>query len=250
MRYLLSFALIFAFFLYHPDSQTSKVTKEPFEFNGRSRSYFLFVPKTAQANAPLLLILHGSGMDGRSLVDEWKVVAEKEGVIIAAPNSLGGAGWSLETDGPAFIGKLLEALEAKRSFDSRRVYLFGYSAGAVYALQLSLLESEYFAATAVYAGAIDPASEARVAQAVRKIPVALFVSTSDPFFPISKVEATRNLLKRHGFPVKMKEFSLDDSVHGHDYFSIAQSVNRDSWNFLKGYQLASAPVFRHTGESP
>ena len=34
------------------------------------------------------------------------------------------------------------------------MYLFGHSAGAGQALYLSLLESEYFAATAVHAGAL------------------------------------------------------------------------------------------------
>lgn len=241
MHYLWLLAIVFAASL-QPNLQTDKTTKESFDAGGQqARTFFLFVPKTAPSlPPPLVLILHGSGMDGRSMVREWKELAKKEGIILAAPNSLNAGGWSLEHDGPAFIQELIEAIKAKHPFDERRVYLFGYSGGAAYALQLSLLESEYFAATAVYAGAIDSRSRSRTAQAKRKIPIALFVSTNDPFFPIPKVQATRNLLKESGFPVEMKEISLDETVHGHDYFSVAGTINRHAWNFLKNHKIAAA----------
>ena len=251
MHYLWLWAFVFAASFYQPNVQTDKIIKVSFDVGGQARTFFLFAPKTApEATAPLMLILHGSGMDGRSLMEEWKELAKKEGIILAAPNSLSAGGWSLEHDGPAFIHKLMAAVKAKHPFDERRVYLFGYSGGAVYALQLSLLESEYFAATAVYAGAIDSGSYNRLAQAKRKIPIALFVGTNDPFFPIPKVQATRNLLKQSGFPVLMKEIFLDEMVHGHDYFSVARTINRHSWNFFKNYKLDATPTFRRFENNP
>jgi len=244
MRSLSLFFFFLSQLLYQPTSQSDKIVKQTFDLDGQSRSYYIFVPEKISAHAPLLLVLHGSNMDGRSIVEEWKEIARKEGFIVVGPDSLNPAGWSLETDGPGFIYALVEALKAKYQIDARRVYLFGYSAGAVYALQLSMLESEYFAATAVYAGAMDPTTYNRVERAKRKIAVALFVGTDDPFFPVPKVKATRNELKRQGFPVYMKEFWIDDSLHGHDYHSVAGAVNRESWRFLKGYQLEGEAKFK------
>jgi poly(3-hydroxybutyrate) depolymerase len=237
MHYLNIILLTLSPFLNQPASETGKIVKEAFDLNGKARSYYLFVPKSGASNTPLVILLHGSGGSGRSLVEEWKSLAGKEGLLLAGPDSNVSSGWSLESDGPEFINELIETIKAKHRIDPRRVYLFGYSAGAVYALQLSMLMSERFAATAVYAGAMDPASFGRIDRAKRKIPIALFVSTNDPFFPVAKVRATLNALKEHGFPAHMKEVWVDDSAHGHDYRTVARSVNSDAWKFLKKHEV-------------
>ncbi len=48
----------------------------------------------------------------------------------------------------------LKSLKTKYPINPRRVYLFGHSAGAIFALHMSLMESQYFAAAAVHAGAL------------------------------------------------------------------------------------------------
>lgn len=221
--------------------QTDKIVRQSFDYDGRARPYYVYAPAGAGPDAPLLLALHGSGMDGRSVVSEWKEVARKEGLIVVGPDSSSGFGWSLKADGAGFMRGLVETLRGKLSFDPRRLYLFGYSAGAVYALQLSMIESDYFAAAAVYAGAMDPSTYKNMGQARRKIPIAIFVSTNDPFFPAAKVQATRNALRENGFPVYLKEVSVDDSSFGHDYGTVAGQVNRESWQFLRGYRLEAEP---------
>ena len=67
-----------------------------------------------------------------------------------------------------------------------------HSAGAVQALYLSLLESEYFAATAVHAGALDLGAGQFMDRAQRKIPIAIFVGTNDQFN-----RSVWEFLKRH-----------------------------------------------------
>jgi poly(3-hydroxybutyrate) depolymerase len=237
MHYLALFVLILSPSLYQSSFQPGKIVKEAFDVDGKTRSYYLLVPKSIKSDAPLVLLLHGSGMNGRSLVEEWKSLAGKEGLILAGPDSNVASGWSLDSDGPEVVYELMETIKARHRINPRRVYLFGYSAGAVYALQLSMLMSDKLAATAVYAGAMDPASYKRIERAKRKIPVALFVSTNDPFFPVHKVRATYTVLKENGFSAYMKEVWVEDAVHGHDYNSVARSVNRDAWKFLKKYEL-------------
>ena len=47
-----------------------------------------------------------------------------------------------------------KTLKSKYPINPRRVYLFGHSAGASFALHMSLMESQYFAAAAIHAGAL------------------------------------------------------------------------------------------------
>src|ERR1017187_3129162 len=69
---------------------SGEVRKESLKIDGRQHIYFVFVPKTppGPSGAPLLMLLHGSGHDGLSLLDPWKELASKEGIVLVAPNSI------------------------------------------------------------------------------------------------------------------------------------------------------------------
>src|SRR5207253_3820492 len=111
-----------------------KIVKEQILSNKRKRTFYLYVPASAKAPAPLIVLLHGSGRDGMSLIEKWRELADKEGVIIVGPDSEGASGWSMPRDGPDFLRDLVEDLKSKYPINPRRVYLFGHSAGAVFAL--------------------------------------------------------------------------------------------------------------------
>jgi polyhydroxybutyrate depolymerase len=66
------------------------ITKELITSNGKTRAYYLYVPSSIKPGspAPLVVMLHGSGRVGMSLVEKWKDLAKKEGFIIAGPDSL------------------------------------------------------------------------------------------------------------------------------------------------------------------
>jgi len=215
-----------------------KVTKESLESSGSKRTYYLFVPASAKASAPLVVLLHGSGHNGLSLLEEWKALAAREGFVIAGPDSSDPKGWRIPEDGPEFIRDLVEALKQKHPFNPRRVYLFGHSAGAVFALNLSLMESEYFAAAAVHAGAWRRQSDSGVIRyATRKTPLAIFVGDGDEFFPLDAVRATESALKGGGFEVEVK--ILNDRTHS--YAEVAPDVNRAAWRFLRRHELGGEP---------
>ncbi|HYW70553.1 MAG TPA: alpha/beta fold hydrolase, partial [Pyrinomonadaceae bacterium] len=153
---------------------SGKVLKESFISHGKSRIFYLFVPENLKPTqpAPLIVLLHGSGHNGLSLVDKWKDLAAREGVIIAGPDSADPSIWSPVADGPDVLRDLVEQLRSKYSINSRQIYLFGHSGGAVYALTVSMLQSEYFAATAVHAGAWRQTQEYQLPKmATRKIPI-------------------------------------------------------------------------------
>jgi poly(3-hydroxybutyrate) depolymerase len=217
-----------------------KVSKEKIESGGRKRTYHLFAPSSAKPQAPLVVLLHGSGRDGLSLVDKWKALAAREGFLLAGPDSRGSQGWNIPEDGPDFIRDLVEALKAKYRLDPRRVYLFGHSAGAVFALHLAMMESEYFAAAAVHAGAWREQREFKsLEEARRKTSLAIFVGDRDSFFPLSAVRATEAALKGRGHEIAVTV------IRGHDhwYYDRAPDINRAAWEFLKGKFLDSDPKY-------
>lgn len=239
--YALFLSTLFIASLAYPVS-TQEISKELITSKGKKRAYYLFVPEKLNPDvpSPLIVLLHGSGRNGNSLVEKWKDLAKKEKVIIVGPDALNSQVWNIPGDGPDFLYELVEALKATYRINPRRVYLFGHSAGAGQALYLSLLESEYFAATAVHAGALHGRQDSQLMErAKRKIPIAIFVGTNDSFFPLPVVRATRDALNAQGFNSELTEIK----GHTHWYYDRAPEINRSAWEFLKKYELTGDPLY-------
>lgn len=217
-----------------------KITKELITSQNKTRAYYLFVPDKLKGPAPLLITLHGSGRNGLSLVEKWKDLASKEGLIVAGPDATNSQTWMTPEDGPAFLHDLAEELKAKYPVNPKRVYLFGHSAGAVFALGMSMFESKYFAATAIHAGAWrDPRELVLISVAKRKIPLAIAVGDRDQFFPLADVKSTSDKLKENGFEVELTIMKN----HDHWYYDLASKINEGLWTFLKKYELTEDPVY-------
>ena len=223
-------------------SATPKIEKESFTSQDKKRTFYLFVPETAKPGAalPMLVLLHGSGHNGLSLVERWKDLASKEGIVLAGPDSNDPSRWTSDNDGPNVIHDLVETVKSRYPIDPRRVYLFGHSGGAVYAINMSLMESEYFAAGAVHAGSFRERKEFEmISRATRKIPLAIWVGTADQYFSLKSIRETRDALVGSGFPVEVTEVP----GHDHNYYGIAQRINEAAWQFLKKYRLPTDQRF-------
>jgi poly(3-hydroxybutyrate) depolymerase len=220
----------------------AKVQKLTFGSGGVNRTYYLFVPEKASPGpSPLLLLLHGSGRNGKTLVDPWLPLAKSEGIILVAPDASNPQAWRIPEEGPDFFHDLVELVRiSNEAVDARRMYVFGHSAGATHGLDLGLLESEYFAAVAVHAGVVSPEIAPILDQAPRKIPMAIWVGTNDAFFPVAAVRQTRDVLKAKGFNAQLTEIA----GHTHDYYGIAGDLNKKVWEFLKAHTLPAAPRFQ------
>jgi tetratricopeptide (TPR) repeat protein len=218
-----------------------KITKENLVSAGKKRTYYLYVPKSVQPSTtvPLVVLLHGSYHVGLSLAEKWQDLADREGFIILAPDSADSSKWSVPGDGPAFIHELVESLKSKYPVDPKRVYLFGHSGGAVFGLLMSLYESEYFAATAIHAGALPAESTATIELAKRKTPIQIQIGTVDKSFPLKSVRSTRDLLNAHGFAVQLIEMP----GHDHWYYDLAAKINQSAWEFLQTHALSNEPRF-------
>jgi len=224
-----------------PYALTAKIEQRTLTSKGAKRTYSLFVPDSVTKDhpAPLIVTLHGSGRDGKSLLSSWQALAEKEGIVLAGPDANERAGWAMPVDGPVFLRDLVEDVKSSVPIDEHRVYLFGHSAGASFGLLMALAESEYFAAVAVHAGAIAPQSYPTIQVAKRKIPIQIYVGDRDPYFPLRDVRVSRDELVKNGFAAELIEMK----GHDHDYYSFAKTINERAWSFLKSQALAQPQKF-------
>jgi predicted esterase len=146
---------------------------------------------------------------------------------------LDSAGWSTQTDPPAFLHAVVEQVAAQHAIDRSRIYLFGHSAGAMYSLVLALGDSEYYASAAVHAGALRADQYNLFQYAERKMPTAIWVGDRDPSFPLDMVNATKKEFDKNGIPLELTIIPN----HDHNYYVISDDVNRKAWEFLKKSQL-------------
>lgn len=219
----------------------ARLEKHTLISRGKERGYYLFVPEGVDKEhpAPLLVTLHGSGRNGSILVEKWRGLAGRSRIVVAGPDSIDASRWSAPDDGPQLLHDLVEEIKKKYAIDGRRVYLFGHSAGACFALQMGLLESEYFAAVALHAGALQREDYSLTSYASRKMPFAMFVGTRDPLFPLDAVRATRDQLQKRGFVAELTEIRN----HTHDYYGRSDSINKSAWTFLERHSLSAEPKF-------
>ena len=236
------FVLLAGWLLAAPLFGGQGIVKETLEHAGAQRIYYLYVPAHLPENAkvPLLLTFHGSGRDGRSLVEKWTKLADGNGFIVAGLDSKDKQFWSFPEDGPDLVKALVDRLQARYPVDPSRLYVFGHSAGAVFGLKLGLLESAYFAAVAVHAGSFrDQEDFSVISMAKRKIPFKIIIGDRDAYFPLGTATATADALKAQGFTVDREVVKR----HDHWYYDRAQQFNESAWGFLKDQRLAGEPNY-------
>ena len=219
-----------------------RIEKRTLTSREKSRAYYLYVPPGLSSDrpAPLILTLHGSGSNGRRLVEQWKDLAEKEGIVLAGPDAITPGRWASPEDGPLFLRDVVEDVRARYPIDGRRLYLFGHSAGAVFGLQMACLESEYFAAAVLHAGAIEESYYSIFDFASRKVPIAIVIGPRDKYFPMSVVRPTAEALKARGFPAVLHEIA----GHDHNYYGRSKEINAWAWAFLSAVRLPEDAKYR------
>jgi polyhydroxybutyrate depolymerase len=163
-------------------------------FGGRVRTYRLFRPRSLplQQAAPLILLLHGcsnnSGSgDELAATSHFDDEASKLRSIAAYPDAVGcwndgsGHGPATTIDDFGFIGQLITALSADLPIDKTRVFVAGFSIGALMALRVACELSGQVLAVAAVAGTLlhdDPACHP-----TEPVSVLAMIGTDDFNFP-------------------------------------------------------------------
>ena len=160
------------------------------ESGGLQRSYILHVPPSydGTGRTPLVLNLHGFGSNARqqAIYSGLPAKADREGFIVVTPDGAGTPQrWNILTaagvDDVAFMGDLLNRVEADLCIDERQVFAAGISNGSAFAQRLACAMPDRITAVAAVAALVFPIR----CGTDRAIPVIAFHGTEDPCVPFT-----------------------------------------------------------------
>jgi polyhydroxybutyrate depolymerase len=166
----------------------------PLVHGGLDRPYLLQAPPGAgAARAPLLVELHGRGIDAVRFdqLTGFGLLADEEGFALALPHALGeiwndgrtlAAAWPVVPDDIGYLTAVIDSALARLPIEERRVYIVGMSNGAAMAGRLACELSSRIAAFAQVAGTmgVDAAAGCHPA---RPIPILNIHGTADDYAP-------------------------------------------------------------------
>lgn len=238
--------LVFLILNYLSIFRTKKYT---FNFNGINREYLLHLPSgySSLKNYPLVVALHGFG-DHPRFIEQYSGLSrlsDKEKFIVVYPygsqnkttqkfswngGSCCGEALNKNIDDVMFINNLVDALSKKYNVDSKKVYLTGFSNGAILTYRIAAQSPEKFAAFAVVAGSIGGKTR-----------------TNDPYYTIPSPKKPVPILIMHG----KKDGSItylggQNEAKNASFTSFAESTN--FWlknNKAKDKEIVSNEIFIH-----
>ncbi len=155
-----------------PSSSVGKTEEKTLNFQGLERYYLIHFPSGFDPNKtyPLVLSLHGGG--GNPAEFETKMgfdaLADQSGYIVVYPAGTGRTKlltWNPEThiqvyasehniDDVGFIKTLVQQLEKGQKINTNRIYIVGYSNGAMMTQRIASTYPDIFAAAVSVAGTI------------------------------------------------------------------------------------------------
>lgn len=169
-------------------------------------TYYLHVPDSARGKpAPLVLVFHGAGGNGRDYLvkNGWLAQSTRAGFAVAAPDGLpvrpsapanfllNPRVWNsgqLQADSPrstiddaAFVAALLDDIASRTAIDPLRIFATGHSNGAGMTFLVGTKLSTRFAALATVMGQ-NSVTDARPPRA---LPTLVMLGTDDPLNPTS-----------------------------------------------------------------
>lgn len=198
---------VLAWFVYAPMPAASEVAGDSrsVTVGGRARSFIVVRPPAtssaappATAGAPVLLVLHGSLMDGpgmrRMLGPTFERLTDKHGAVLVYPSGHEGhfnggrkadptSARTLNIDDVGFMRAIVGTLAAEQRIDLQRVYAFGYSNGGAMALRLAAEAPDLVAGVIVVSGNVPTPDNRDWKVQPGRTAVVLVAGTKDPIVP-------------------------------------------------------------------
>lgn len=184
---------------------------------------------------PVVVLLHGAGRNGASMIDMWQDLAKRQDIVLVAPDARA-TRWSLVTDGPMFLGALLKEAATRYPLDTDRIYLAGHSDGGAHAMRIANLGGGPFKAVVTHSG--HP-TRRRMIPAMTPVPIHSFVGDADVTFTVDSSRMALKHLARAGHPTSLTVIP----EHNHWYYGIGKSLAPLMWqSLIADAALPQSPV--------
>lgn len=168
------------------------------QVGGRDRSFCFYLPRSVERHPALLLVLHGSTMDGADMrqatVCGFDVVADREGFIAVYPDGYENH-WNdcrvagdyeakrQRIDDVSFMRGLVDGFVEKYGVARERVFATGVSNGGQMTFRLALEAPDLVRGIAAIAASLPTADNQACSPVGRPIAVMVINGTADPMNP-------------------------------------------------------------------
>jgi predicted peptidase len=198
-----------------------------FPETGEMLEYAVFVSSRVKkgTKSPLVIALHGRGVQPTSIMRFASVPAERGGYIVAAPMGYNERGWYGEYENDRStppqlreysekdVMYVLAFMRAEFDIDENRIYIMGSSMGGAGALYLAVKHPHIWAAVAAGAPPIRRESETiENFAAIRHLPVILVHGDRDALVTVEVSRRLANLMKELGMTHEYRE--IRGGTHG------------------------------------
>jgi len=177
---------------------SATIRKSTVRAGGRDRSYLIYVPANLPPQAALVIVLHGSGMNGARMrlctSYEFDCLADQHGFVVIYPDGYR-RNWNdcrkyatfpakrENIDDTGFIRTLIARASIEQAIDEQQVHAFGYSNGGHMAFRLAIEARDEIAAVAAVAASLPTPDASSCPQQGRTSRVILINGTADPINP-------------------------------------------------------------------
>lgn len=186
-------------------AQAGQIKSIDLPFEGHTWTYHLYTPDTPKGGpSPLVLVFHGAGGGGKAYLEKngWLTLADREGVVVAAPDGLPALPrmpanfrlnprlWNsgqLKPDSPrgrlndiGFVAAMLDDIAKHAAINTGRVFATGHSNGAGMTYLLGAELPARLRAIAPVMGL----NSTQAAMPARAVPTFTLLGTSDPLNPM------------------------------------------------------------------
>ena len=201
---------MFGYYVYTPASEVPRLsgtlTRGSVEVGGLKRTYLTYLPRGLAKEAPLLVVLHGSGESGAAIRLEmgyaFDRLADERGFAVVYPDARDGY-WDTcsiagaidaavhTIDDMGFLTGMVDKLITEIGADPGRVFAVGSSRGGSMALRLALEAPSRFQAVAAVSASVPTPENFKCKTVVQGTSSVMIMNgTEDPIVPFNGGEVS------------------------------------------------------------
>lgn len=261
---------------------SSEAQSGQLEWGGRERRFIEYIPANLPADAPLIVVLHGSVMNGGSMRIAagygFDLLADQQRFAVVYPSGYLGhwndcrnkaqfAAKREQIDDSGFLLALIDRMVRQYQLDPARVFLVGYSNGGHMAFRLGIEAPDRIAGIAVAAASVPEPQDSSCDYSSRTPRVMLVNGTDDNWNPyeggdtsgfgvhsrgnvLSAVASAEHFAQRNGVQRKAAVQTLPHLNEDDDTVVTLQQWLRDNRAYVALYSVEGGghvfpqPVYR------